>query len=153
MSAERCSNPERVSAARKWSPRTVVVNISVDEAESLIEQAVRDTANVSDTTAELIRQIITRDGHGRDKYGTTMDRTDLSLADWLQHQAEELMDGAGYALAAKREAERSMRVERAARAVLVEVQGFDMSLLPGLLAACAELRAALGHTSTQEPDS
>lgn len=57
---------------------------------------------ISDTTRELIRQLIERDRHGLAKYGTTLDRTDLDRNAWLQHLAEELMDGAGYALAAKR---------------------------------------------------
>lgn len=51
--------------------------------------------------SEVTRQLIERDAHGQRKYGTSLDRTDLTLGDWLQHQAEELMDGAGYALAAK----------------------------------------------------
>ena len=123
------------------------ITLSAEDAAFLIEQAIGDTANVSDTTAQLIRQLITRDGHGLAKYGTTLDRTDLSLADWLQHQAEELMDGAGYALAAKREAERLMRVERAARVLLAEVQRFDASLPPSLGTARDGLRAALGQAS------
>lgn len=52
----------------------------------------------SDITCLLIE----RDRAGREKYGTSLDRTDLSHGDWLQHLCEELLDGAGYALAAKR---------------------------------------------------
>jgi len=59
-------------------------------------------ADVSDTTARLIRMIRQRDAAGLAKYGTTLDRTDLTHAEWLQHMAEELLDGAGYALAAIR---------------------------------------------------
>ena len=54
-------------------------------------------------TSEVTRQLIERDQSGRAKYGTTLDRTDLSPAEWLQHMAEELLDGAGYALACRRE--------------------------------------------------
>lgn len=57
---------------------------------------------VSATTQALIDQLRQRDAAGRAKYGTTLDRTDLSHADWLQHMAEELLDAAGYAFAAKR---------------------------------------------------
>lgn len=57
---------------------------------------------VSDTTYGLIQQLIERDQRGREKYGTTLDRTDLSLEDWLQHQVEENLDAAGYASAALR---------------------------------------------------
>lgn len=54
--------------------------------------------------SEVTRQLIERDAKGRAKYGTSLDRTDLDLQAWLQHMAEELLDAAGYALAAKREA-------------------------------------------------
>ena len=54
--------------------------------------------------SEVTRQLIERDQRGRAKYDTSLDRTDLSLPDWLQHMAEELLDAAGYALAAKQEA-------------------------------------------------
>lgn len=57
----------------------------------------------SKITQALVSQLYERDAHGREKYGVTLERDDLSLSDWLQHMAEELMDGAGYALAAKRE--------------------------------------------------
>lgn len=57
---------------------------------------------VSSTTQALIALLIKRDQAGRAKYGTSLDRTDLSHAAWLQHMAEELLDGAGYALAAIR---------------------------------------------------
>lgn len=33
---------------------------------------------------------------GKDKYGVTMDRTDLSTYDWLTHLQEELMDSIIY---------------------------------------------------------
>lgn len=101
----------------------------------------------SNITRQLVEQVVSRDAAGRAKYGTTLDRTDLSLVDWLQHQAEELMDGAGYALAAKREAERLRAVERAARAVL------DDERFSAQTDALLALRAALNHTATQAPDS
>lgn len=69
--------------------------------------------------SDVTRQLIERDQHGRQKYGVTLDRTDLSHADWLQHMAEELMDGAGYALAAKREYERMQQGVGVPRDVLL----------------------------------
>ena len=57
---------------------------------------------VSAVTASLIDQLTSRDRVGRAKYGTSLDRGDLSLEEWLQHMTEELLDGAGYAQAAKR---------------------------------------------------
>lgn len=67
-------------------------------------QAIR-LLGVSDTTAALVEALVKRDAAGRAKYGTTLDRADLSHADWLQHAAEEALDMAGYLLAAKREHE------------------------------------------------
>ena len=45
---------------------------------------------------EVIKEFGERAQKGYDKYGTDMDRTDLSVADWAQHLREELMDGLVY---------------------------------------------------------
>lgn len=37
-----------------------------------------------------------RSSIGQQKYGTTLDRTDLSFVDWVQHMQEELMDAILY---------------------------------------------------------
>ena len=46
--------------------------------------------------SELLKQVISqfenREKRGFQKYGTTMDRNDLSLEEWIQHLREELMD-------------------------------------------------------------
>jgi hypothetical protein len=44
----------------------------------------------------IISQFIDRSAMGYKKYGTTLDRTDLSLLDWIQHAQEEMMDGILY---------------------------------------------------------
>ena len=41
---------------------------------------------------ELIKEYESREGRGYLKYGTTMDREDLSLSEWVQHALEEAMD-------------------------------------------------------------
>lgn len=97
--------------------------------------------SVSDVTRKLIRQLIERDARGKAKYGTSLDRTDLTLPAWLQHQAEELMDGAGYALAAKREAESLLRTKAAALEVCNAAQ--TASSLNELYAAIARLHDTL----------
>ena len=53
-------------------------------------------------TEHLVDELRARAAHGFDKYQQTLDRHDLSLADWLQHQKEEQLDAAGYAEAARR---------------------------------------------------
>lgn len=50
-----------------------------------------------DKVVEAVRcKLKERSDVGQKKYGTTMERTDLSFDQWLQHAQEELMDGAVY---------------------------------------------------------
>jgi hypothetical protein len=41
---------------------------------------------------KLIQEYQLREDRGFEKYGTTMDRSDLSLSEWVQHALEEAMD-------------------------------------------------------------
>lgn len=50
-------------------------------------------------TTELIDLLKSRDAAGQRKYGTTLDRTDLTPEQWAMHGIEELLDGAGYLVA------------------------------------------------------
>lgn len=45
---------------------------------------------------KVIDKIRSRAEVGKKKYGTTMEREDLSLIEWLTHLQEELMDAAVY---------------------------------------------------------
>lgn len=47
-------------------------------------------------TDAVVVQLRTRAKKGKLKYGTTMERDDLSPLQWLQHLQEELMDAAVY---------------------------------------------------------
>jgi len=51
---------------------------------------------MSSIEEKVIVEIRERAEKGEAKYGTTMDRDDLSLKEWLQHLKEELMDGVIY---------------------------------------------------------
>lgn len=44
----------------------------------------------------VITQFKARSERGIDKYGVTLDRTDLSALEWLKHLQEELMDATLY---------------------------------------------------------
>ena len=46
--------------------------------------------------ASVVKQFQDRSELGQKKYGTTLDRTDLTPLDWVQHAQEELMDGILY---------------------------------------------------------
>jgi hypothetical protein len=44
----------------------------------------------------VVNKFLERSAVGQAKYGVTLDRTDLSTADWIQHMQEELMDAILY---------------------------------------------------------
>jgi hypothetical protein len=46
---------------------------------------------------QVIAKIQARAELGRQKYGTTMERKDLTFRQWVQHLQEELLDAAIYA--------------------------------------------------------
>jgi len=63
---------------------------------------VPDTAQDSATLTALIAELRAREAVGRAKYGTDVDRTDLTNPQWRQHLREELMDALLYSLAEER---------------------------------------------------
>lgn len=46
--------------------------------------------------ATIIEKFMKRSEEGKKKYGTTLDRTDLSVLDWINHAQEEHMDAILY---------------------------------------------------------
>lgn len=44
----------------------------------------------------IVDKFIDRSRVGKAKYGTTLDREDYSLSEWLTHLQEELMDAVNY---------------------------------------------------------
>ncbi|MEE7460658.1 hypothetical protein MFUR16E_04590 [Methylobacterium fujisawaense] len=52
---------------------------------------------IIDTVVEAVRaDLLARSQVGIQKYGVTLDRTDLNLRDWLQHAYEETLNQANY---------------------------------------------------------
>ena len=51
------------------------------------------TDSIVDT---VIDKFVTRAKFGKNKYGTDLDRTDLSVVDWITHAQDELHDGILY---------------------------------------------------------
>ena len=45
---------------------------------------------------DIVQKFLSRSKLGKEKYGTTLDRTDLTTLDWINHAQEELMDGILY---------------------------------------------------------
>ena len=57
----------------------------------------KETTTFTDSIVfEIIKEFGERAKKGFDKYGTDMDRTDLTVEEWAQHLREELMDGLVY---------------------------------------------------------
>ena len=50
----------------------------------------------------IVDKFIDRARVGKEKYGTTLDREDYSLSEWLTHIQEELMDAVNYIERVKR---------------------------------------------------
>jgi hypothetical protein len=59
----------------------------------------------------VVEKFLQRSEFGQKKYGTNLDRTDLSVLDWIQHAQEELMDGILYLEKLKKEITATKPVE------------------------------------------
>ncbi len=46
--------------------------------------------------ASVVQKFLQRSELGQQKYGTTLDRGDLTTLQWIQHAQDELMDGILY---------------------------------------------------------
>ena len=55
------------------------------------------------TTESIVDMIRERAAVGLDKYGVSVDRTDLTTEQWMQHAIEEMLDGAQYLYRIKQE--------------------------------------------------
>jgi hypothetical protein len=51
------------------------------------------TDSIVDT---IVDKFVSRAKFGKNKYGTDLDRTDLSVVDWIEHAQDELHDGILY---------------------------------------------------------
>ena len=60
------------------------------------EQLYKDLLEVDSVVLEVIKQIISRAKLGKKKYGTDLDRTDLSPYQYLEETKQELMDASLY---------------------------------------------------------
>jgi len=78
-------------AGGTYNPRTSNIPLTVPLTLSQDSQLTNDSVVNS-----IISQFAERSRVGLEKYGTTLDRTDLSILDWVQHAQEEMMDGILY---------------------------------------------------------
>ena len=62
------------------------------------------TTRCNDTIVQsVVSSFLERSRLGQMKYGTNLDRTDLTTMQWIQHAQEELMDGILYLEKLKKE--------------------------------------------------
>lgn len=70
---------------------------TVEALLDTIDQLSPTSSMVVDSIVEAVRaDLLHRSRLGIEKYGTTLDRKDLKLRDWLQHAYEEHLDAANY---------------------------------------------------------
>jgi len=55
-----------------------------------------DITNLDSVVTSVIHKFTERATFGKEKYGTDLDRKDLSTVQWIEHAQEELMDGILY---------------------------------------------------------
>lgn len=76
------------------------VQSSMDEYNKHMENMNKDTHRLVRKTDSIVDGVvdsfISRASFGKQKYNNTMDRTDLSVDEWLQHAIEEHMDAILY---------------------------------------------------------
>ena len=64
---------------------------------AMMHRGLRDAEQPRDAVVEAVREdLLRRSQVGIKKYGVTLERTDLSLRDWLEHAYEEALDMANY---------------------------------------------------------
>jgi hypothetical protein len=75
------------------SVTNVEVNVE-DKIQIMVEE--RPSYTSDSIVNSVISSFISRSNFGLQKYGTTLDRNDLSTLDWIQHAQEEHMDAILY---------------------------------------------------------
>ena len=74
----------------------------IDSAESYrdyliyMEKQIEDTPKLDSIVTSVIDQFTARAKMGKKKYGVDLDRTDLSLLQWIEHAKQEHMDAILY---------------------------------------------------------
>jgi len=73
------------------------MNVNITEKIDVTRQ------NTDSIVFSVIQKFMQRSQFGMEKYGTNLDRTDLSVVEWIQHAQEEHMDAILYLEKLKKE--------------------------------------------------
>jgi hypothetical protein len=60
------------------------------------ESSIPDVSGVDSIVQTVLEKFIQRSRFGKQKYGTDLDRTDLTMLEWINHAQEEHMDAILY---------------------------------------------------------
>lgn len=82
------------------------------EVKTYNESNSRTILKTDSVVDALIDKFVERASVGKRKYGVTLDRTDLSLDQWLDHAIEESMDHALYLMKIKRVLNGQKRIDQ-----------------------------------------
>lgn len=110
-----CENPKVLARWPNLGSRELKrqLEVLVEEVERDLAKAPADGDQAEaprDRVVEAVRaDLLRRSQLGIKKYGVTLERTDLSLKDWLQHAYEETLDQANYLKRAIIEIEKQQR--------------------------------------------
>jgi hypothetical protein len=87
---------------------------SIDKIDNIIPFSTTQNRYLTQDSIvnSIIAQFATRSNVGLEKYGTTLDRRDLTLLDWIQHAQEEMMDGILYLEKIKKTMHESQKMDR-----------------------------------------
>jgi len=77
-----------------------------DSNPHTIGKAGTEESAVDTVVSAVVEQFIDRSRLGVAKYGTTLDREDLDIIDWIEHSKQEAMDFVLYLERLKRECQR-----------------------------------------------
>ena len=74
------------------------INGEADYRNYLIEmeQQQEDTFQLDSIVTSVINQFLARSKKGKEKYGVDLDRTDLTLLEWIEHAKQEHIDAILY---------------------------------------------------------
>lgn len=73
------------------------LQMRIEEVKRMIDNGEAPPLLIRDRVVEAVRDdLLRRSQLGIKKYGATLERTDLTLKDWLQHAYEETLDQANY---------------------------------------------------------
>ena len=87
-------------------------NINKMDIEHTYPEMVKDDfAGACNITKGIIKDLIDSDKKGVKEYGTTVDREDYNLKEWLEHAYEETLDTAKYLAAAIKKLENQNKDE------------------------------------------